>query len=321
MEVPSPISLSVVFKAHCMIRFSQRLVHDGECDLPTQCHALWTRCLWGCFENWVPLSESILFGVPCHHKTYFLRPKIMFLVVAWGKGYVSSHLVVSSIIVSTCCLSGRAWGSVIWPICQISPYLYFSHPHPYQRGFKRLACLIAAYFTFMNSLCNSVNGSVQPVYGPIIMSQLFRDALRCHEPIGLFLPAQIQTSHFSCISLPHLLIWFYIFQWPSSWVWKHLHDAVLQPAAVFCHNSATQVQLCAVSCSVSIAVSTLTGSLPLSMTHYKVLAIFLIQQCLKPAWWLSALQTDSIYLVFQQFLWLVMWNSTQQVSTFDVFLQ
>lgn len=186
MEVPSPISLSVVFKAHCMIRFSQRLVHDGECDLPTQCHALWTRCLWGCFENWVPLSESILFGVPCHHKTYFLRPKIMFLVVAWGKGYVSSHLVVSSIIVSTCCLSGRAWGSVIWPICQISPYLYFSHPHPYQRGFKRLACLIAAYFTFMNSLCNSVNGSVQPIYGPIIMSQLFRDALRCHEPIGLF---------------------------------------------------------------------------------------------------------------------------------------
>lgn len=59
------------------------------------------------YQFGVPLSGLIVFGMPCHHKTCFLRPKVMFLVMEWGKGYVSSHLVVSSIIVSMCCLSER----------------------------------------------------------------------------------------------------------------------------------------------------------------------------------------------------------------------
>ena len=35
-------------------------------------------------------------------------------------------------------------------------------PPPYQRCFNRLACLIAARFTVMNNLCNSMHGQVHP---------------------------------------------------------------------------------------------------------------------------------------------------------------
>lgn len=95
----------------------------------------------------------------------------------------------------------------------------------------------------MNSLCNGGSGSVQPIYGPIFPLPWWPEVSWAHWALNnppLLLPAQIQMSHFNCNSLTHLLIWFYLFQWPSSWVQTHLRDAVLQPEAVFCHNSATQ---------------------------------------------------------------------------------
>lgn len=92
-----------------------------------------------------------------------------------------------------------------------------------------------------------------------------------HWALNNPLPAQIQTIHFHHSSLTHLLICFCVFQWPSSWVPKHLHYVLLLPevATIQQHR-----WVYAVSCSASIAVATLTGHLPLSMTHYEVLTMF-----------------------------------------------
>lgn len=53
----------------------------------------------------------------------------------------------------------------------------------------------------------------------------------------------------------------------------------------------------------------------------KTLVIFLIQKCPKPAGWISPLQTDLLHLVLQCLLWLIMWDSTHQLSTSNIFLQ
>ena len=129
------------------------------------------------------------------------------------------------------------------------------------------------------------------------------------------LPIQIYLSHFNLSSLIHLVPagCFDVLQWPDSWVHGHLCDVLSQPDSLAGQQylaivwQPRWVYLCTASCSASIAATTPTEHLPPSMSQYrdKVLAIFLIQQCLKPAGWLSPLQTDSIHLLLQQFLQLV----------------
>jgi len=55
-------------------------------------------------QKLVPLSDSVLPGVPCYRKTCFSRPKLVFRAVARVTGYVYNHPAVSSITVSTLCL-------------------------------------------------------------------------------------------------------------------------------------------------------------------------------------------------------------------------
>lgn len=79
--------------------------------------------------------------------------------------------------------------------------------------------------------------------------------------------------------------------------------------------------LCAASCSAPIAVTTLIGHLTPSKSQYRrrVLATFLVQQCLKPAGWPSLLQIGPIHFFLQHFLQLVIYGSIQQPSTSDTF--
>lgn len=62
--------------------------------------------------KWVPLSDSILSGVPCCHRTCFSRPRVGFQAVAWVSSYSSSHPVVTSTTVSWQCLPWQVCGSV-----------------------------------------------------------------------------------------------------------------------------------------------------------------------------------------------------------------
>lgn len=82
----------------------------------------------------------------------------MFWVVAWDTRHVSSHLAVASAIVSTRHSLWHVCAGVIQSICQTSPYWYFSHSPPNQKGFNCLSCLIATCFTIMVNLFNSVHG-------------------------------------------------------------------------------------------------------------------------------------------------------------------
>lgn len=102
-----------------------------------------------------------------------------------------------------------------------------------------------------------------------------------------------------------------------------IYKVLSTQAVKSCHNSTAQVALpLCFQFLCFIPVATPTGHLPLSVSQYrsKVLAIFLIQllQSLKPDGQLSPLKTDQIHLVIQQFLQRV-WDSTQQLYTFDVF--
>lgn len=85
--------------------------------------------------------------VPCHHNTCFSRPRIGFWAVAWSVGYVSSHLVIASTIVSTCHLLWRVCGSVISSSCHalhISISAIVLHTKE-----ALFACLIIERFTFI----------------------------------------------------------------------------------------------------------------------------------------------------------------------------
>lgn len=95
-------------------------------------------------QKLVPLSDSVLSGVPSLHKTCLSRPRMVFQVLAWGTGCVCSTPVVASTVISTWLLPSWVWVSVIQTICQAFLYLNFSHRPPHQRGFSHLGCLIAA---------------------------------------------------------------------------------------------------------------------------------------------------------------------------------
>lgn len=135
----------------------------------------------------VLLYDSILSGVPCHHKAYFSMSRIVFHVVAWGTGYVSSHPVVAF---HHCKQMAFAMVS-LWECDVIHParlpqYLYFCHCPPYQRGIIRLACLSAVQVSHSCIICaiaSMVKSTLNPK--PIYRLHLFLDDLRCHGPIKL----------------------------------------------------------------------------------------------------------------------------------------
>jgi len=155
------ILLSVQFlTVHCTVQFFWRLVHDRGCDTPTQRHALWTRGLKRLFQKLVLLTDSILFQVPCCHRTCLSRPRRVFWLVAWGTACFQSsgdsfhyykHLVLALAHLWQCdtiTLPGH-------PIFIFQPS--FSIPERlYPLGL--LNC--SACFIFMDDLHNSVHYQV-----------------------------------------------------------------------------------------------------------------------------------------------------------------
>lgn len=88
--------------------------------------------------------DSVISGVPHHHKSCFSRPRIVYRAVTCCTRYISSNLVVASTTVNIGCLPWYVYRSMIKSTCQMSLYLYFSHCPPDQIDFIFLVCLIAA---------------------------------------------------------------------------------------------------------------------------------------------------------------------------------
>lgn len=126
-----------------------RSVFPAARSMPRSLARLSMRLFW----KRVPLSGSVLSGMPCQHKPRFSRP---LLAVARGAGRVSIRPVVASTILSTWTLP---WCDLIH---QASLYLHFSHRPSYLRGFNHLSCLKAAHFTCVENLCNNIHGQVHP---------------------------------------------------------------------------------------------------------------------------------------------------------------
>lgn len=94
-HVPGPIILSIVFNSplYCWWMIGDAI------------HSISAVCLGpGIYEvvsEWVPLFDPFLSGVPFHYRTCFSRSRMFFGAVAWVTGYISSHPVVASTVVST----------------------------------------------------------------------------------------------------------------------------------------------------------------------------------------------------------------------------
>lgn len=130
-------------------------MHDRQCDIPTQCHTfgpgvygvllqkspiVWFNSFWGVVLPW-----DLLFKAQDSGRGYSI-----FFQLSSDCFHHCKHIALAMAGLQEC------------NICQASSYLYFSHCPPYQRGFNLLAYLIAAHFTMMHNLSNSVHGQVHP---------------------------------------------------------------------------------------------------------------------------------------------------------------
>lgn len=130
------------------------------------------------------------------------------------------------------------------------------------------------------------------------------------------------------IHLSHLLVVLMFCSGPAL-AHEHLCDGPSQPGSPprqqypATMEQPRWVYLCIDSYSASITATTSTGHLSSALRKQrgKVLAIFPIQQYLKPAGWLSPLQTDWTHLLLQQFLQLVIGDPIHLPSTSNAFLQ
>lgn len=94
------------------------------------------------FLKWVPLSNWLLWGLPCPSRTCFSRAKMEFQAVAGGTGHLSSHPAVVPLFVTiSACLGRFGWSAGLSP----SPIFFFWSSSTIPQGFTCLICWAAAH--------------------------------------------------------------------------------------------------------------------------------------------------------------------------------
>lgn len=63
LKTTPPTALCVVFTSPLYHSIFQRLVHNRECVIPTQCHVLWPKCLWSGFGVYCLIQFSLKYHV------------------------------------------------------------------------------------------------------------------------------------------------------------------------------------------------------------------------------------------------------------------